>query len=138
MRAPFHLAFPVRDLEATRRFYGGLLGCAEGRSAARWVDFDFWGNQISAHLCEAHTDRVAANLVDGDDVPVRHFGAILSWEEHERLRERLEAAGVQFRISPRVRFVGSTGEQATMFVDDPSGNTLEFKAFRDPAQIFAR
>jgi hypothetical protein len=134
---PFHLAFPVHDLEAARRFYGELLGCREGRSAERWVDFDFFGHQITAHL-SAQSQAVTTNAVDGDDVPVRHFGAILSWAAWEALRDRLEQRGVAFRIAPHVRFAGEVGEQATMFFDDPSGNAIELKAFRDPEQIFAR
>lgn len=136
-RPTFHLAFAVSDLAATRQFYGDLLGCSEGRSAERWVDFDFFGHQISAHLVDDEA-AVARNPVDGDDVPARHFGVILSWEDFEQLRGRLEAEGVDFLIGPRVRFVGEVGEQATMFIVDPSGNALEFKAFKDPAQIFAR
>lgn len=137
MTARFHLAFPVRDLAATRRFYGELLGCREGRSAERWVDFDFFGHQISAHLFDELEPGAGSNLVDGDDVPARHFGVILEWAAWEALRDRLIAAGVSFRIPPRIRFAGEVGEQATMFFDDPSGNALEVKAFRDPARIFA-
>jgi uncharacterized protein len=139
-RAPFHLAFPVHDIEATRRFYAGLLGCAVGRESERWIDFDFHGNQISAHLVEPERaqERPATNPVDGDAVPTRHFGAVLAMEDWEALAARLSSSGVSFRIPPRVRFRGESGEQATMFLDDPSGNTLEFKAFRDPARIFAR
>ncbi len=139
-RAPFHLAFPVHDLEAARAFYAGLLGCPVGREAERWIDFDLFGNQISAHLVrrEALVDSPATNPVDGDAVPARHFGAILAFEDWEALAARLRSAGVAFRIPPRVRFEGEVGEQATLFLDDPSGNTLEFKAFRDPARIFAR
>jgi hypothetical protein len=137
MQPPFHLAFPVRDLDSTRRFYVDLLGCAEGRSAERWVDFDFFGHQISAHV-SAPTDAMATNGVDGDQVPTRHFGVILDWDAFELLRAKLEAAQTRFRIAPRVRFAGEVGEQATMFLDDPSGNALEFKAFRDKRQIFGR
>lgn len=139
-RAPFHLAFPVHDIEAARGFYAGLLGCPVGRESERWIDFDLFGNQISAHLVTAGAprDTPATNPVDGDAVPTRHFGAILPFEEWEALAARLAQAGVAFRIPPRVRFQGEVGEQATMFLDDPSGNTLEFKAFRDPARIFAR
>ncbi len=136
MRARFHLAFPVHDLDQARRFYMALLGCSEGRASARWVDFDFWGNQITAHLSDA-SHEVASNTVDGDAVPARHFGAILEWSVWEATRDRLLAAGVVFRIAPRVRFVGEVGEQATMFFDDPSGNVIELKAFRDEASIFA-
>lgn len=134
-RPPFHLAFPVRDLAGTRRFYGELLGCREGRSAETWVDFDFFGHQLSAHLA-AREEPVPTNAVDGDDVPVRHFGVVLALPEWERLAERLRAAGVAFRIEPHVRFRGEAGEQATFFVQDPSGNDLEFKAFADPRRLF--
>lgn len=133
---PFHLAFPVTDLERTRAFYGGLLGLREGRSAPRWIDYDFFGHQISAHLVQENPAAVA-NEVDGDDVPVRHFGAVLPWDAWEALHRRLAAAGVTFRIAPRVRFRGEVGEQGTFFVLDPSGNALEFKSFRDPSRLFA-
>lgn len=136
-RPRFHLAFCVRDLAATRGFYRDLLGCPEGRSAPRWVDFDFFGHQISAHLVD-DLDVVATNPVDGDEVPARHFGVILDWVAFEDLRRRLEDDGVAFLIRPRVRFEGEIGEQATMFLTDPSGNALEFKAFRHPDQVFAR
>ena len=135
---PFHLAFPVDDLEATRAFYGGLLGCREGRRHPTWVDFDFFGHQITAHLAPGAASAAGTNAVDGDDVPVRHFGAVLPWEAWHALEARLRAAGVGFRIAPRVRFPGQVGEQATLFLLDPSGNALEFKAFRDPARLFAR
>ena len=135
---PFHLAFPVRDLESTRRFYGGLLGCPEGRSSDEWVDFDFHGHQLSAHVLPEACGTGLAHEVDGDDVPVRHFGLVLPWARWEELRDRLERAGVAFRIAPHVRFRGKVGEQATLFLCDPSGNALEFKAFRDPARLFAR
>jgi extradiol dioxygenase family protein len=134
---PFHLAFPVHDLAAARNFYRELLGCDEGRSAERWVDFDFFGHQISAHLAERAAEPTK-NPVDGDEVPVPHFGVVLPWSEFEGLRAKLEQAGVRFRIAPRIRFAGEVGEQATMFLDDPSGNCLEFKSFRDPARLFAR
>ena len=139
MTAPaFHLAFPVRDLVSTRAFYGALLGCREGRSAPDWVDFDFFGHQISAHVLPAACRATEAHDVDGDDVPVRHFGAVLAWDAWEAMRSKLAAAGVRFLIEPHVRFRGEVGEQATLFVLDPSGNALEFKAFRDPARLFAR
>jgi len=137
MAPAFHLAFPVLDLAATRAFYGDLLGCREGRSADRWIDYDFFGHQLSAHL----VDEVAApatNPVDGDRVPARHFGVVLEWAEWEGWAERLRSAGVAFLIEPHVRFAGKPGEQATMFFNDPSGNSLEFKAFRDPAATFRR
>ncbi len=136
-QARFHLAFPVDDLTAARRFYGGLLGCPEGRTADRWIDFDFWGHQITAHLSDEPL-RATTNAVDGDAVPTRHFGAILPWDEWHALRDRLTAAGVVFRIAPRIRFAGEVGEQATMFFDDPSGNAIELKSFRDPSRIFAK
>ncbi len=137
MRPRFHLAFPVHDLEAARGFYAGLLGCGVGRESRRWIDFDFHGHQITAHLVD--DDRPsAANPVDGDRVPARHFGLILGRDEWDALAARLTAAGVPFLIEPRVRFRGRPGEQATMFVTDPSGNALEFKSFADEAAIFAR
>ena len=136
-RPRFHLAFPVRDLEEARAFYGGLLGCAEGRSSPEWVDFDFHGHQIVAHLTPS-PEEVATNPVDGEDVPVRHFGVILDLASWRALADRLEAAGVDFIIPPQVRFQGQPGEQATLFFLDPSGNALEFKAFADDARVFAR
>jgi extradiol dioxygenase family protein len=136
-RPRFHLAFPVRDLAEARAFYGGVLGCPEGRSADDWVDFDFHGHQIVAHLAPAEA-AAATNRVDGEDVPVRHFGLILEPADWRALAERLTAAQVRFAIEPQVRFAGEAGEQSTMFVLDPSGNALEFKAFADEAMIFAR
>jgi uncharacterized protein len=141
-RPRFHLAFPIRALAPTRRFYTDVLGCREGRSAERWVDFDFFGHQISAHVVErswpSEGEEVATNPVDGDDVPARHFGAIVEWADFDVLVARLKGHAVTFLIEPRVRFVGEVGEQATMFILDPSGNALEFKAFRNPDQVFAR
>jgi extradiol dioxygenase family protein len=134
----FHLAFPVLDLDSTRAFYGEILGCREGRSAESWIDFDFFGHQISAHVMPEACRSSEAHEVDGDDVPVRHFGAVLGWEAWHALRDRLAEKGLRFRIEPRVRFRGEVGEQATMFVLDPSGNALEFKAFQDPRRLFAR
>ena len=134
----FHLAFPVRDLAEARAFYGGLLGCPEGRSSDEWVDFDFRGHQIVAHLAPDEAGHRATNSVDGESVPVRHFGVILSLPEWEALAQRLKGAGVGFVIEPQIRFKGQPGEQATMFFLDPSGNALEFKAFADEAMIFAR
>jgi extradiol dioxygenase family protein len=136
--APFHLAFPVDDLGAARAFYGKLLGCGEGRSSDYWVDFDFYGHQVVAHLAPQELRPAAQNVVDGKNVPVRHFGVILEWEEWHQLAERLRGAGVQFVIEPGIRFAGQVGEQATMFLLDPSGNALEFKSFRDPSRIFAK
>src|SRR6187455_2180114 len=134
--SPFHLAFPVHDLEAARAFYGGLLGCPEGRSSERWIDFDLHGHQIVAHLAPGAERRAAANLVDGEDVPVPHFGLVLDMDEWRALAARLEAAGTRFVIEPTIRFAGQAGEQATMFLLDPSGNALEFKAMADPAKLF--
>ena len=135
---PFHLAFPVDDLQAARRFYGGLLGCPEGRSAAEWIDFDLYGHQIVAHLApKAARDR-ATNPVDGEEVPVPHFGIVLAMDEWKSLADRLEQAGMDFVIRPAVRFEGQAGEQATMFFLDPAGNALEFKAMADPAKLFAK
>lgn len=136
MRPRFHLAFPVDDLEAARSFYAGVLGCGVGRESSRWIDFDFHGHQISAHL--ADTGDSQANPVDGDAVPVRHFGLILARADWEALATRLQAAGADFIIAPRVRFKGRPGEQATMFVRDPAGNALEFKSFAEESAIFAR
>lgn len=133
----FHLAFPVADLERTRAFYVGVLGCREGRSSERWVDFEFFGHQLSAHLVD-EVAATASNEVDGDQVPVRHFGAILEWNEWEAMAERLEVAGVDFMIRPRIRFEGEVGEQGTFFVRDPSQNVIELKSFRDDEQVFAR
>ena len=135
---PFHLAFPVHDLAAARAFYGGLLGCPEGRSAEDWVDFDFFGHQIVAHLVPGARAGTASNPVDGHDVPVPHFGLVLDMAAWEELAARLETAGVDFAIPPTVRFRGQPGEQATMFFRDPSGNAIEMKAFADLGQLFAK
>jgi uncharacterized protein len=135
-RPRFHLAFPVRDLSEARRFYGGLLGCPEGRSSAEWVDFDFYGHQIVAHLCAARTEG-ATNEVDGENVPVRHFGVILAMPQWHTLTGRLREAGISFIIEPQIRFKGQPGEQATCFFLDPSGNALELKAFADDSMVFA-
>ncbi len=137
-RPRFHLAFPVRDLAEARSFYGDLLGCQEGRSADEWVDFDFFGHQIVAHLSPAETGHKAHNLVDGDAVPVRHFGVILEMADWRALAAKLREKSVRFLIEPDIRFQGQPGEQATLFVLDPSGNALEFKAFADDAMVFAR
>jgi hypothetical protein len=134
----FHLAFPVRDLAEARAFYGGVLGCPEGRSSDEWIDFDFKGHQIVAHLSPDEIGHRATNAVDGEEVPVRHFGVILTLPEWEELAEKLKAAGTRFVIEPQVRFKGQPGEQATMFFLDPSGNALEFKAFADDAMVFAK
>lgn len=133
---PFHLAFPVHDLAEARGFYGGVMGCAEGRSSDEWIDFDFYGHQIVAHTGGESGDR-ASNPVDGHDVPVPHFGVVLTMEDWQALADRLVAAGTQFAIEPTIRFKGRPGEQATMFFRDPSGNALEMKAFADDAMLFA-
>lgn len=138
LRPPFHLAFPVHDLDAARDFYVRVLGCGVGRASARWVDFDFHGHQIVAHCVEAVRPVRGSNPVDGHEVPVPHFGLVLDWRAWERMADRLEAAGVPFLIAPTIRFRGEPGEQGTFFVQDPSGNVLEFKAFREPEQLFAR
>ncbi|MEM1268696.1 MAG: VOC family protein [Bacteroidota bacterium] len=137
---PFHIAFPVHDVEAARAFYGGVLGCPEGRSADHWVDFDLFGHQIVAHYKPpAETPEAAhANPVDGHAVPVPHFGVILEMSDWKALRDRVQAAGIEFVIEPYIRFEGEPGEQATMFFLDPSGNALEFKAFEDLSQLFAK
>lgn len=134
---PFHLAIPVDDLERARAFYGGVLGLAEGRSADAWVDWNFHGHQVVTHAVPAAAGREPTNPVDGHDVPVPHFGLVLSVEEFQALAGRLRAAGVGFVIEPYVRFAGEPGEQWTMFLRDPAGNALEFKAFRDPSRLFA-
>jgi extradiol dioxygenase family protein len=135
---PFHLAFPVHSLEAARAFYGELLGCPEGRSSPEWVDFNFYGHQIVAHLSPEEAGHRNTSAVDGDNVPVRHFGAVLSMSQWEQLADKLTAAGTKFVIEPHIRFKGQVGEQATMFFLDPSGNALEFKAFADMASLFAK
>lgn len=136
---PFHIAFPVNDLEAARAFYGGLLGCPEGRSSAEWIDFNLFGHQIVAHLKPSNESNPRHhNPVDGHDVPVPHFGVVLSMSDWQRLADRLRAANIPFVIEPYIRFKGEVGEQATMFFLDPAGNALEFKAFADPDQLFAK
>lgn len=137
-RPRFHLAFPVRDLAEARAFYGEVLGCPEGRSSPDWIDFDFHGHQIVAHLAPDEAGHRQTSAVDGEQVPVRHFGVIMTLEAWHDLAERLTAAGTKFIIAPQVRFKGQPGEQATMFFLDPSGNALEFKAFADDAMVFAR
>ncbi|MFS2124875.1 VOC family protein [Pseudomonas sp. Pseusp97] len=138
--SPFHLAIPVHDLALARRFYGEVFGLAEGRSSAQWVDFDFFGHQLVIHEHPRTASQEAAhtNAVDGHDVPVPHFGVVLPWEDWERLAQRLRERGTQFVIEPHVRFQGQVGEQATLFLFDPCGNALEFKAFKDIGQLFAR
>ncbi len=134
---PFHLAFPVHDLAAARAFYGGVMGCPEGRSSDHWIDFDLFGHQIVTHLDPSAQAVAVENAVDGHAVPVPHFGVVLTMPDWEALAERVRAAGVKFGIEPYVRFKGQPGEQATMFFCDPSGNALEFKAFGDDAMLFA-
>jgi len=135
---PFHLAYPVKDKEQTRTFYRDVIGCTQGREADTWIDFDFFGHQVSFHVKpEAFNGSEPTNVVDGKDVPVRHFGAILPWGDWHKLEARLKDANTDFVIEPYIRFAGETGEQATMFLLDPSGNALEFKSFKDDTQIFA-
>ena len=134
---PFHLAFPVDDLAAARAFYGGVLGCPEGRSSDAWVDFDLFGHQIVTHLVPGVRAKNHANPVDGHGVPVPHFGVVLTMERFDALAERLKGQGVEFVIAPYTRFKGQVGEQSTMFFLDPAGNALEFKAFADMSQVFA-
>ena len=139
MAAVFHLAYPVKDKEQTRAFYRDVLGCAQGREAETWIDFDFFGHQVSFHVKpEAFNGQEPTNAVDGKDVPVRHFGAVLEWGNWHALRDRLIDANTDFVIEPYIRFKGEVGEQATMFFLDPSGNALEFKSFKDTGQIFAK
>lgn len=137
---PFHIAFPVDDLAAARHFYGTVLGCAEGRSSSQWIDFDLFGHQIVAHLKASHEDsaRRDSNPVDGHDVPIPHFGVVLTQSDWESLAQRVREAGVRFVIEPYTRFKGQPGEQSTMFFLDPAGNALEFKAFADLRQLFAK
>ncbi len=138
MKIPrFHLAFPVKELEKTLTFYRDLLGCKTGRSSDKWIDFDFWGHQVVAHVSPDDAGKSASNEVDGHAVPAKHFGVILEWEAFQELADRLKEHQVEFVIEPYIRFKGEAGEQATMFLLDPSGNALEFKAFRDEKQIFA-
>lgn len=135
---PFHLAFPVTDLAAARRFYGSLLGCPEGRSSPEWIDFNLYGHQIVAHLCPAEAGHRHTSAVDGDQVPVRHFGVVLEMAEWQALADRLRGEGQRFVIEPHIRFQGEVGEQATMFFLDPCGNALEFKAFANIDSLFAK
>lgn len=135
---PFHLAFPVKDLKETYTFYHDLLGCDTGRSTDEWIDFNMWGHQVVAHLSPDELTKSKANAVDGKEVPVRHFGVILEMEEWNELADKLKSEGIEFVIEPYVRFKDEPGEQATMFFLDPSGNALEFKAFANKEQIFAK
>jgi uncharacterized protein len=134
---PFHLAFPVKDLVSTRQFYETVLGCSIGRTADTWIDFNFFGHQLTAHLCPEAFQGVATNPVDGKHVPVRHWGVILEMEQWQTLADRLRQQNIEFAIEPYIRFQGEVGEQATLFFLDPSGNALEFKAFRQDEAIFA-
>ena len=134
----FHLAFPVKDLETSREFYGEILGCEEGRSSSEWIDFNLFGHQIVAHLAPEATGVKHKNEVDADHVPVPHFGIVLPTDEFRKLAERLKSKGVEFIIEPKTRFAGEVGEQSTMFFLDPSGNALEFKSFADFSQVFAK
>ena len=134
---PFHLAFPVTDLEQTRKFYVDVLGCTIGRHSDQWVDLDFFGHQLTAHLVTA-IESDQTNDVDGHVVPARHFGAILEWQKWETLSDKLELAGITFLIAPTIRFKGKQGEQGTFFVRDPSGNALEFKTFKDQQKLFMK
>ena len=135
---PFHLAFPVTSLDKARAFYGDLLGCPEGRSSPEWIDFNFFGHQIVAHLSPDEAGHHNTNAVDGDKVPVRHFGMVLEMAQWEAMAAKLQKAGIAFVIEPHVRFKGQVGEQATMFFLDPCGNAVEFKAFADPTRLFAK
>ena len=134
---PFHLAFPVNDLAATRTFYADVLGCAIGRTSDKWIDFNFFGHQVTAHLKPEEVVAAQANQVDGKAVPVRHFGAILEWDQWHELADTMKNRQTEFIIEPHIRFQGEVGEQATMFFLDPSGNALEFKSFKDMSQVFA-
>lgn len=135
---PFHLAFPVHDLEVARKFYGSVLGCSEGRSSPDWIDFNFYGHQIVAHLSPSESGSTSTSAVDSHNVPVRHFGVVLSMSDWEAMAQKLKDAGTTFVIEPYVRFKGEVGEQATMFFKDPSGNAIEFKAFKNMASLFAK
>lgn len=138
MPNPFHLAIPVQNLETCRTFYRETLGCKEGRSSEKWVDFDFFGHQLVIHVVGSSQSSVDSNPVDGKDVPVPHFGVVLDWEDWEHLADELQKKGIEFVIEPYIRFKGEVGEQATMFFLDPDGNALEFKAFKDMGQLFAK
>jgi uncharacterized protein len=137
MDSPFHLAFPVKDIEATRAFYTEIIGCSVGREAKRWIDFNFFGHQISAHLKPEALENTPTNPVDGESVPVRHFGLVLEWNAWHQLVERLNKKEIHYLIKPMTRFSGEVGEQATFFIADPSGNALEFKSFKNRSQLFA-
>ena len=134
---PFHLAFPIKDIEETKKFYKSILGCKIGRESDAWVDFNFFGHQVSAHLKPEELSNAKKNKVDGKSVPVRHFGVVLGWKEWHSLSKKLQKLKIKFIIDPYIRFKGEVGEQATMFFLDPSGNALEFKSFKDPKQLFS-
>ena len=134
---PFHLAFPIKDIEETKKFYKSILGCKIGRESDAWVDFNFFGHQVSAHLKPEELSNAKKNKVDGKNVPVRHFGVVLDWKEWRSLSKKLQKLKIKFIIDPYIRFKGEVGEQATMFFLDPSGNALEFKSFKDPKQLFS-
>ena len=136
--AAFHLAIPVNDLESTRDFYTRILGCETGREAELWIDFNFFGHQLSAHVKPEQTEKVKTNRVDGENMPVRHFGLVLAWKDWAQLVDRLNTYAVEYLIQPTVRFKGKAGEQATFFITDPSGNALEFKSFKNMNQLFVR
>ena len=136
MKNPFHLAFPIKDIEESKKFYKNILGCKIGRESDAWVDFNFFGHQVSAHLKPEELSNAKKNKVDGKSVPVRHFGVVLDWKEWRSLSEKLQKLKIKFIINPYIRFKGEVGEQATMFFLDPSGNALEFKSFKDPKQLF--
>lgn len=136
MRPPFHLAIPVDDLDKAKEFYINTFGCCQGRSDAKWIDFDFYGHQLVVHLAERSLEPVS-NIVDGKDVPGFHFGVVLEWQQWQRLSKRLIELKIDFALAPHIRFQGLVGEQATMFLHDPAGNAIEIKSFKDPAQIFA-
>ena len=138
MKTPFHLAFPVKNISSTKKFYRDVLGCKIGREDKKWVDFNFFGHQLSAHLRPDELKNTKKNAVDGKNVPVRHFGAILDWEDWHTLSAKLKKTNTEFVIEPYIRFKGEVGEQATMFFLDPSGNALEFKSFKDPSQVFVK
>ena len=133
----FHLAIPVKDIESTRRFYTEVLGCSVGRESDRWIDFNFFGHQVSAHVKPEATDIIQTNPVDGESVPVRHFGLVLDWHAWHKLVDRLDERSIKYLIKPTVRFKGQVGEQATFFIKDPSDNALEFKSFKDMSQLFS-
>ena len=134
----FHLAYTVSDLDSARKFYGDILGCREGRSTESWVDFDFFGNQLSLHIGQTIKGLESESKVDNVEVPLPHFGCILDWDSFHRLADKLNSAGMQFIIEPTIRFIGMPGEQATMFIEDPFQNALEFKAYQNPSEVFSK